>query len=1008
MSRSAQEPSQRSKCVARTCERAIEPRRAKPRWVRQSWVRQSWVRQSWVRQSWAMGLSVSFALIIVGCADEKKKAALPIDGAVADADVADGGVAGPRVRPRIEVPSVLDVLGGGPNSHRGSGRMVLGSTGHRLWAISLEDDLGMVGEFNFIHEEGLGGSNLGTRLLEVTLSSGAGLLTPSYAAAHVYRPDSSHRDGRLDDAVTFRDHKFITDDDCGIERIDLRNDTDATAALTLAVTGQLMTGTRPMVGPPSLGRETPMLVGEATFHGVPSRFAFAGTASSGDAGSRHLAPGTRVVTQNLALNRAGTGLPSPSASYTFSGDSVWEAVDGSHDSDSRWTCWSSGHDEDWLRLDFGETVAIDRIDVDIYEDRARGGQVWAPTTITLEALGTTGDFEMVADTVAAPAVPAAGINQITFPEIRTNTIRLRFTNAGPGICSGVVELEAYPGREVEESVLASDIEVSAGGTTDVTLAFCIGTSEEDPAGTLASWLDQEDPVATQRERYGTWFAQHVPGFVSSDPRLDEMWLYRFFVMRYNLAEIGTGLLEHPAFYEGRQYYSRVIPYSTPHILDETRWLRTPDYAFGHLENLLSHQFEGTDGRFDGQLPYLFVNRRSDFWFINWTTAAAWGLQKVHPRSDFAETIGPRLERNVRGMLAHHDGDHDFLPKLGAADGAFYATGMEYQPSFYAFEGDMGLDPERYPNIERVDFASYLYANARAVAEVAAARGDAVTQQEFEEMATAIQNAVLTKMWREEDHFFYDLREEDDVVAEVREVVGFYPFAFDLPPANEREYLAIFDYLTDEAEFWTNHPVATISQQSRFFSQTVPGGCCHWNGPSWPFSTSVVLEALANAAKRYDDPGLAGTFSTLLREFTAQMHDDETSPDHPEGNPEVSESMNGASGQWKSTVENYFHSKYIDLVVRHVGGLTPRSDDILELSPIDIGLTYFAFVGLRYHGHDLDIVWDAPDAEDHFDDGFEGLAVYADGELLFAHPRLAHLLFAGEGAGPEEVPAPSAP
>ena len=431
----------------------------------------------------------------------------------------------------------------------------------------------------------------------------------------------------------------------------------------------------------------------------------------------------------------------------------------------------------------------------------------------------------------------------------------------------------------------------------------------------------------------------------------------------------------------------MIQFSTPHILDETRWLRDGRFAYGHIENMIDEAFAPFTGQFDGELPYLYVNAKSDFWFINWIEHAAWGLYKVHPREDFGTRFLPAFERDVRGQLRRYDTDGDRLPKLGGVDTAFYATGMEYQPAFYFFTGDMHQDPTTYPDIERTDFTAYWYGNARAMAEMENHFGDRSQAREFETLAAEIQSGAMSSMWHDDDGFFYDQREEDNEPARVAQVVGFFPFAFQLPPVDRLDTLRIFDQLIDPEAFWAPYPVSTISRKSAFFSQTSPGGCCHWNGPTWPFANTVVLNAVAEAVKGYGAAEHRQTFWDLLQAFTHEQFegDDLTLP-------LVSESLNGDTGDWKSQVDSYFHSAWIDPVVRHVVGLTPRADDKIELQPIPNDWPYFALTRLSYHGRSLTVVWDAPDDADHFDDDWEGLAVWDGTTLLFSQERLEHVIF----------------
>lgn len=886
----------------------------------------------------------------------------------------------PPVFPEVHVNALL---GNRPKLHAGDpSRVVLGSTGRRMFALDLRQRPGIVGDVNYIHEEGYAGSNLGTRLLELSLRRG-GDLAAFEPTGHLYWPDHTEVKWKLKDdaSVTMTEQKFITEDDCVVDELSLTNGGATAAAFALRVEGALLSRGEAGEG---------QLHGQATFFGVPAAFAGGGTG---------LTPVDAAYTAPVSRNADAFGYPKPSASYTFWGDSIWEIVDGDLSQASRWTAYGSENAEDWLVLDLGAEHELDQVVIHYYDDSAIGGKIRPPASAQLALRGASGDWQTPADLAMTPAAPAPGKNEYTFTKQPARYLRLTVRHQA-GFSSGVTELEALPEVSRTRRALAGELSIPAGETQRVNLALCLGPDAAATRTRLAQVVaPAARPLDEHAARYEKWFQDHAPRFFAPDPFFERMWVYRWFVARFNLAEIGAGRLKHPAFFEGRQYYSRVIQFSTPHILDETRWLRDSRFAYGHLQNLVDNQYQGKDGRFDGQFPYLFTDRRSDFWFINWIAQAAWGLYQVHPRADFRTAFAPALERNVRGTAKHHDADGDYLYKLGAEDIAFYATGMEYQPAFYWFAGDMNLAHEKYPDIERADFTSYLYGNARAMQEMAATFQNKASETEFKTLADRTREAVLKKMWRKEDTFFYDLLAATDEPALVKQIVGFFPFAFGVPPRDDPSYLALFDHLTNPKEFWTPYPVATISQDSSFFSQVVPGGCCHWNGPTWPFSNSLVLEALARAAKEHrGGEKLRRVFWELLKAFTLEMFENRELD-----KPEVSESMNGQSGTWKSTVVNYFHSKYNDLLIRHVGGLTPRADEKLELHPIPSDWAHFAFQGLRYHGKTLDILWDAPDGKDHYADGLEGFAVYVDGKLLFRHPKLAHVIFDPAGGKVTEVP-----
>ena len=67
----------------------------------------------------------------------------------------------PSAAPVFPAVNMNQLLGDREKTWRGDGaRLILGSTGARLFALSLRPQLGLVGELNYIHEDTLGGSNM--------------------------------------------------------------------------------------------------------------------------------------------------------------------------------------------------------------------------------------------------------------------------------------------------------------------------------------------------------------------------------------------------------------------------------------------------------------------------------------------------------------------------------------------------------------------------------------------------------------------------------------------------------------------------------------------------------------------------------------------------------------------------------------------------------------------------------------------------------------------------------
>lgn len=480
-------------------------------------------------------------------------------------------------------------------------------------------------------------------------------------------------------------------------------------------------------------------------------------------------------------------------------------------------------------------------------------------------------------------------------------------------------------------------------TFTVALEFC-GTAL--PGAATETLLAEPDPLAAHRRREAAWYARHCPRFECADPLLANLWTYRCFLLRHNLAEPRAGHLGGgPVFYEGRHgsWYPRVITFSTPHIVAEARWLADPTLWRGNVEAHLAHLAE------DGELPNLLVDW-TGFRYSNWIGAATVDALKVHPDPFWLRDWLPALVRNTEGIAALYDQDADGV----LCTGDHYTTGMEFQPSFWFHDGYDNRKPQA--DLERPDLTAYVFGNARALAQVARAQQQPETAARLEALAGRLQAGALRKLWHGEDRFFYSVRERDDAPARAREVVGFYPFRFQLAP-DAPEFRAALSYLVSPAEFWTAFPVASCSKQVPVYSAAVqrwpgPGGlvtACMWNGPTWPHANSLIADTMAVVLRSYGPSAVQpGHLGELLRSF-AQFHCEDGEPSRPL----LREYGDGETGvNWGCA--DYLHSTWLDLVIRHAAGLTPRDDAILEVRPLALGLPDFALHDVPYRGHRIGI------------------------------------------------------
>lgn len=521
-------------------------------------------------------------------------------------------------------------------------------------------------------------------------------------------------------------------------------------------------------------------------------------------------------------------------------------------------------------------------------------------------------------------------------------------------------------------------------------AFAVFVEGEEPPAPPA---DPKALLAGHIATYNEWFRRNVPHFDCPDEAFNRLWYYRWYLARWNLVEPRLGNLTHPVFYEGKHgdWFPTVITFSSPHIIAETRWLADERLWQGQALTHAEHMQEGY---------YRCV--RADWigkFYTNWISAAAWEALLVRPEESTLRRLAPAMLADLKGTLAAFDPDGDLLP----APPSHWRTGMEWQPSFFYFSGYRTPEGEgEEARLERVDFASYLWANARAASLAAAKAGDADGAKRAAEIADKVRAAVLAKMWvREEGKgkvpgapFFFSIREDDDAPALVREIVGFYPYAFGLVPEGDERYRGGLRPLLDRSAFATPVPVATVERSCPAYSphpSTWPvgkgGSRCTWNGPVWPHANSLALRALVEGICRYEEPGLPrSAVWEFLRAYTL-MQLEGGDP----GRPLTLEYYDAQSGEGVGCLD-YFHSTYNDLIIRCVAGLVPRDDDVIELDPLVEQWDHFAFEGIPYRGHRLDIVWQRPvlgtaGRELPYPGVPDGYCVYLDGRLAVSFPFL---------------------
>jgi hypothetical protein len=193
-------------------------------------------------------------------------------------------------------------------------------------------------------------------------------------------------------------------------------------------------------------------------------------------------------------------------------------------------------------------------------------------------------------------------------------------------------------------------------------------------------------------------------------------------------------------------------------------------------------------------------------------------------------------------------------------------------------------------------------------------------------------------------------------------------------------------LMDPKGFYAPFGPATAEQRHPQFAVRYEGHSCQWNGPSWPYATSITLTALANVLNNYkQDVIKKGDYFETLKIYTKSHR---LKRENGRVVCWIDENLNPYTGDWIARTrlapsvrgKDYNHSTYCDLVISGLVGLRPRPDDIVEVNPLVPADTWdwFCLDSVLYHGRLITIVWDK--TGEKYNRG-KGLRVYADGQEI---------------------------
>ncbi|MEG3087151.1 MGH1-like glycoside hydrolase domain-containing protein [Sphingomonas sp. PB4P5] len=486
-----------------------------------------------------------------------------------------------------------------------------------------------------------------------------------------------------------------------------------------------------------------------------------------------------------------------------------------------------------------------------------------------------------------------------------------------------------------------------------------------------------DAVAITTQHFGNdapWYAGRIPLFESADAKINAVYYYRWALFRAHQRDLGA---------EG---------FISTEFLDDVGWQREPYASLNDATGF--HIAEGRwlrDRRYAGDYIDFMYRGGNDRHFTDYMADSVYGRFLV----DGDRAAALRHLGAMRHIYRLWDEKFDFSKGLYFVEPLLDAT--EYTVS--SIDASGGKDGFRGGDSFRPSVNAYMFANARALAKLATLAGDAAMAKEFDNRATAIRTRVLADLWSDKLTHFVDRYKVDNEFVKywapirARELVGYLPWTFDLPP-DEARFATAWGHLLSPTALAGKAGMRTVESSYQYYMRQYrylgADPECQWNGPIWPFQTTQVLLAMGNLLDHYErrGPVTRGDYMRLLRQYAALHYQGGKLDLEEDYHPETGKPIVGLDRS-----HHYFHSGYVDLVLTGLVGIRPRADDVLEVNPLlpaardPQALAWFRAQDVPYHGRRVAVTWDADGR--HYGRG-KGLSIEVDGQIVARRATLGRL------------------
>jgi hypothetical protein len=415
-----------------------------------------------------------------------------------------------------------------------------------------------------------------------------------------------------------------------------------------------------------------------------------------------------------------------------------------------------------------------------------------------------------------------------------------------------------------------------------------------------------------------WMVDNVPFFECPDAEVEEIYFFRWWALRKHLRKTKDDRFVFTEFITRERPVSSALG----HHLMEGRWLRNQAYH----DDYVLYWLRGHSGK-----PQEHLHKYS-----SWLQHALYQRYLVTGDKAGLVALLPDLVSDYEGWEQERQ-----LP-----------TGLFWQYDVRDAMEESISGGRKVKNV-RPTINSYMYGNARSLAEIARLADKPEIATRFDAKAKELRQKTQDYLWNAEAKFF-EVRREDGSFANVREAIGFIPWYFHLP-APRRDYAEAWRQLSDPEGFSAPFGITTAERRHPEFRSHGVGGC-EWDGAVWPYATSQTLVAFANALRDYPwNPLSCKEYFDAFRTYVKSHRYD--------GLPYLGEYQDEKTGAWLKGKDPrsrwYNHSTFADLVITGLVGLRPADSDTLAIQPLvppDVW-DWFCLDGVKYHGRIVTVLWD---------------------------------------------------